>query len=99
MTTHDDDPFAGAEPTEDPKEAELELKFLATPEAEEWLDFVDKAEEAIKTSMSLSSVFVPKVFLARILPELQTNPLLFSHLRAARERVAAELGLRPEERK
>ena len=99
MTTHDDDPFGGAEPTEDPKEAEMELKFLDTPEAVEWLDFVDKAEEAIKTSMTLSSVFVPKAFLARILPDLKAAPLMFPHLREAHERVAAELGVPPKERK
>ena len=97
MTTDNDDLFGeGKLSPEDPKETELEYKFLATPEAQEWLDFCDKAEEAIATSMSLSSVFVPKAFLIQILTDIKTNPLMFLHLRAARERVAAELGLRPE---
>lgn len=99
MTTHDDDPFGGAETTEDPKQDELELKFLSTPEANEWLDWCDHAEEAINTSMSLASVWVPKAFLARILPEIKSTPYLFSHLREARAHVVAELGLPPEERK
>jgi hypothetical protein len=69
---------------------ELMAKFLATPEAEEWDDFVVRARQGIAESGD--TITVPSAFLKRVIDEIATSPLSFAAYQDVWNRLCDEYG-------
>lgn len=78
--------------------SELTDRFLASDEADEWQGFVEGAKQALSDQPEAGHVLVPAAFLRAAMADIATAPMIFSHMKAAWNRAADELGL-PEEKK
>lgn len=63
-------------------------RFLATPEGQEWHDFVQTANKALEFDTEMVSV--PAAFLRRVIADIAVDPLMFPAMAEAWERAKRE---------